>query len=148
MLLSSRVLSRDTADELPADMVAKGWGEPRIKFKHAISFKKKSTYCDGEIDGLTLLPSRSAYRHHYQMQHRQRSFLFDEWQDCREPTPECEEEFEEETVLSEKGKSQVWGFSQAMPGMRYLYLNDCESSFSCLIPRILTMSSVTCRKES
>ena len=48
---------------------------------------------------------------------------------------------------SEKGTSQVWGFSQAMPSTRYLYLKDCESSFSCLIPRILTMSSVTHRKE-
>ena len=60
---------------------------------------------------------------------------------------ECEEECEEETVLSEKGTSQVWGFSQAMPFTRCLYLEDCDSSFSCLILRILIMSSVTLRKE-
>lgn len=118
------------------------------KFKHATYQKNKTTYCDGEIDGLTS-PSMSAYRRHYQTQLRRRFFLFDKQQDCREPTLEREEEeCKEEAVLSKKKQPEIWGFSQAMPGMRYLYIKDCESSFSCLIPRILTLSFVTCRKES
>ena len=126
MLLSPFGMKRPSwgpTDELPTDMAENGAGDPGITFSYATDWRIKSTYCDGRTSH-----SMSAYRRHYQTQLRQWYFLFDERQDRGDPTLECEEGSEEEAILGKKGPSQVWGFSKAMPGVKYLFIKDCESS--------------------